>query len=250
MSRDYVFTAWTIPKIDNGECKYWCWGLERCPSTDKEHYQGFVIFKRTHRVPSAKRILGGGDGIHLEARRGSRQQAREYCRKDGGMFDEWGEFEQLTQAELFKQDLNFLKENYPAFFCRYYRGLQLLKSTNTVKWRDVEVNIIWGESGTFKTRRVMEMDDVYKLDPPYSWFDGYFGEKILLIDDYKRGAINRGHLLNLCDGYKLRLETKGGHVWAAWNKVYITTNYDPSEWMCKAMERRVNSVCHVTGDTG
>lgn len=246
MSRDYVFTMWTIPTIENGECRYWIWGREKCPTTDKEHYQGFVIFKRTHRIPSAKRILCGGDGVHLEPRRGTRQQAVDYCRKDGDVV-EWGEFEPLTHDQLFKQDLNFLKENYPAFFCRYYKGLALLKSTNTVKWRNVEVHIIWGEPGTFKTRQVMEMDDVYKLDPPYTWWDGYFGESILLIDDYKKGAINRGMLLNICDGYKLRLETKGGHVWAAWTKVYITSNYDPKDWYFPALQRRITDTNH-TGD--
>ena len=241
MARDYVFTSWEIPNIENEQCKYWVWGREKCPETNREHYQGFIIFKRTHRVPNAKRILGCGDGVHLEARKGSRDQAMEYCKKDGDV-TEWGVYEKLTHDQLFKQDLNFLKENYPAFFCRYYKGLALLKSTNTVKWRDVEVHIIWGAPGTFKTRRVMEMDDVYKLDPPYTWWDGYFGESILLIDDFKKGAINRGMILNICDGYKLRLETKGGHVWAAWKTVYITSNYSPENWdLSGALERRITS---------
>lgn len=240
MARDYVFTSWEQPIIDNEQCKYWIWGRERCPETDREHYQGFIVFKRTHRIPNAKRILGGGDGVHLEPRRGTRQQAVDYCRKDGDV-TEWGVFEQLTFDQLFKQDLNFLKENYPAFFCRYHKGLALLKSSNVAKWRDVDVNVIWGPTGTFKTRRVMEMDDVYKLDPPYTWFDGYFGESILLIDDYKKGAINRGQLLNLCDGYKLRLETKGAHTWASWKTVYITSNFSPDGWACDALKRRITT---------
>lgn len=241
MSRDYVFTAWEEPNIDDEQCRYWVYGKELCPDTGRQHYQGFIIFTRTHRIPGAKRVIRAGDGVHLEPRRGTRSQAVEYCRKDGKFF-EWGEFERLTHDQLFTQDLNFLKENYPAFFCRYYKGLQVLKSSGGTKWRDVEVHIIWGPTGTFKTRQVMEMKDVYKLDPPYTWWDGYFGEKILLIDDFKKGAINRGFLLNICDGYKLRLETKGSHCWADWNKVYITSNYDPANWLCEAMARRVTTI--------
>lgn len=245
MARDYVFTSWTQPNIDEDKVKYWCYGREQCPTTNREHYQGFIVFKRTHRIPGAKRILGGGDGTHLEARQGTRRQAVDYCKKDGD-FTEWGVLETLTYDELFKQDLNFLKENYPAFFCRFHKGLSLLKSGNQAKWRDVEVHIIWGSTGTFKTRTVMEMDDVYKLDPPYSWFDGYYGEKILLLDDYKKGAISRGFLLNLCDGYKLRLETKGSHTWAAWNKVYITSNFDPNNWACDALKRRITTITNTS----
>ena len=242
--RDYCFTAWREPKPEFDKIKYICWGLERCPTSNKEHYQGFIILNRTARLKGVKLLIGGGDDCHIEARRASRHQAREYCRKDG-VFTEFGVFERMTHDELFKQDLNFLKENYPAFFCRYYKGLALLKSSNTIKWRDVEVRILWGEPGCGKTRRVMEMDDVYKLDHPYKWWDGYFGESILLLDDYKRGAIERGLLLNLLDGYKLRLETKGGHVWAAWTKVYITTNFDPERWLDEALSRRVTMIEHI-----
>lgn len=240
MSRDYVFTSWHKPEYDESGIKYVCWGIEQCPTTAREHYQGYVIFKRTHRIPNAKRILGGGDTIHLEPRRGTRQQARDYTRKDGDIY-EWGEFESLTFDQLFSQDLEFLKKNYPAFFCRYHKGLALLKTGNQKKWRDVEVIVIWGDTGTFKTRQVMEMEDVYKLDPPYTWWDGYLGEDILLLDDYKKGAINRGQLLNICDGYKLRLETKGGHTFANWTKVYITSNFSPDSWACSALKRRITS---------
>ena len=60
MSRDWCWTAWELPKPDYDKCRYVCWGEERCPTTNKLHYQGFIIFNRTHRIPSAKRILGGG----------------------------------------------------------------------------------------------------------------------------------------------------------------------------------------------
>lgn len=241
MSRDYVFTAWDEPSIDDEQCRYWVYGKELCPETNREHYQGFVVFNRTHRIPGAKRILGAGDGVHLEPRRGTRQQADEYARKDGDV-KSYGRLEAFTQNELFKQPISYLIKEHPAFYCRYHKGLEMLKSFDVPKWRDVEVHILWGEPGTGKTRHVMEMDDVYKIDSPYKWWDGYQGESILLIDDYQEGMIDRGMLLNICDGYKLRLETKGGHTWALWKKVYITSNNNPALWMCKAMKRRVTEV--------
>lgn len=250
MARDWCFTSFVTDKLldfEKDKIRYICYGRERCPTTDREHYQGFAIFKRTCRIPKAKEWIGGGDGTHLEPRRGSRDEARNYCRKSDGEFIEWGQYEALTQEQLFGQPIGFLKKEYPAFYCRYYKGLERLQSRGP-KWRNLKVYILWGATGTGKTRQVMEKEDVYKLDPPYQWWDGYEGEKILLIDDYKVGAISRGQLLNILDGYQLRLETKGSHTWALWEEVYITTNYNPETWD-DAVLRRVCQVTALGGNT-
>ena len=244
MSRDYVFTSWTQPKYDESKLKYICWGLERCPTTDREHHQGFAIFNRTHRIPSAKRILGGGDECHLEPRRGTRQQARDYCRKDGEFF-EWGEFDAMTKEQLFKKSKKWLLDNgYEEFFCRYHKAI-CEKQDKGEAWREVEVTYIWGEPGTGKTRKVMEMEDVYKWDSPYQWFDGYDGENILLIDDYETGEIPPRVLKNILDGYRYKLNIKGGHTYAKWSKIYITSNYDikkMDEWHIKGIQRRIHNI--------
>lgn len=246
--RDWCFTAWSEPDPEYESIKYIVWGEERCPKTDRIHYQGFACFNRTYRLRGVKRIINAGTDCHVEPRRGTRSQAREYCLKDGN-FREWGRFESLSTSDLFKQDINFLKEEYPAFFCRYHKGLSLLQDKGE-KWRDVSATILWGEeSGVGKTRTAMDHDSVYKLDPPYNWWDGYQGEKRIVIDDYKVGSIPRGQLLNILDGYRLRLETKGSHTWASWTEVYITSNFCPECWD-DALLRRVKEIKHVTRDKG
>ena len=241
MARDWCFTNFDTAKeleFNKDKIRYIVYGRELCPTTNREHYQGFAIFTRTVRIPQAKLWLGGGGGTHLEPRRGTRDQARDYCRKDGVVF-EWGQFEGMTTADLFKQPIGYLKTAWPEFYCRYHKGLEKLQPKGP-PWRTIEVTHVCGETGSGKTRMVMEMDNVYKIDPPYKWFDGYEGEDILLIDDYKKDSIERGLFLNLLDGYRLRLETKGSHTWALWTKVYITSNYDMASWD-SAMARRVNS---------
>ena len=249
MSRDWCFTSFDTEKeleFDKDNCRYITYGREKCPSTGRKHYQGFAIFNRTCRIPKAKTWIGGGDGVHLEPRRGSRSEARDYCRKDGDVF-EWGVFDPLTKENLFKMDIPYLKENYPEFFCRYFKGLRELNTNKGPKWRELKVIVLWGAPGTGKTRQVMEQDSVYKIDPPYKWWDGYEGEDILLLDDFEKGAIDRGFLLNLLDGYRLRLETKGSHTWALWTKVYITTNANPKSWIDKALDRRITDVTMCQG---
>jgi len=78
MSRDWCFTAWTLPVFDKDNCKYVVFGNETCPSTGKLHYQGFAVFVRTCRIPMAKKWIGAGDGCNVEPRRGTRKQAADY----------------------------------------------------------------------------------------------------------------------------------------------------------------------------
>lgn len=242
--RDWCFTAFDTIEYDEKFIKYICWGIEICPDTGREHKQGFVVLTKTARMPQVKRILGS-DSVHIEPRRGTKEQARDYCFKEDGEKFEFGTFEALTKEELFKKPKAFIVENYPEFYCRFHRVINENQPKGD-KWRDVHVEWIWGEPGTGKTRQVMELDSVFKLDYPYTWFDGYCGEDILLIDDYEEGAIRRGHLLNLLDGYRQRLETKGGHTWALWTKVYITSNRNPEKFWCNALKRRV-TVCRRAG---
>lgn len=53
---------------------------EICPDTQREHVQGFVIFKTPQRISALQKILG--DKCHVEARKGSKRQAADYCRKE------------------------------------------------------------------------------------------------------------------------------------------------------------------------
>lgn len=246
MSRDWCFTSYDTEKeleFDKNNCRYICYGREECPTTGREHYQGFAIFTRTCRMPKAKCWIGG-NGTHVEPRRGTRDEARDYCRKSDGEFFEWGTYDRITEAELFLKTKKWLLDNgYQAFFCRYYRAINE-RMDKGPKWRDVKVTWLWGKAGTGKTRRVMEMDSVFKIDAPYKWWDGYEDEERILIDDYEDWAIPRGQLLNLLDGYRQRLETKGGHVWAQWKEVYITSNKRPEEhgqWD-GALQRRCDTV--------
>jgi hypothetical protein len=93
----------------------------------------------------------------------------------------------------------------------------------------IEARLYWGDSETQKTRSVYEefgYSNVYSLeiDKQGTWFNGYFQQKVLLIDDYKPKTLARQLLLKYLDGYPLKLATKGGSVPNFWDTVIITTN--------------------------
>lgn len=249
MSRDYCFTCFDTDEVKFNATKmnYLIYGKETCPKTGKKHLQGYVTFPRTYRIKGAQDVLDIGKA-HMESKKGSRDQAREYCMKDGD-YVEFGCFEPLTKEDLFKKPVSFLKVNYPEFYCRYHRGLEKLSVTNSPKWREVEVIWLWGEGGSGKTREALDSESVYKFDRPYEWFCGYENEERLVIDDvcHKDFTEKRGLFLNLLDGHPLRLPIKGGHTYAHWTSVYVTSNFDPEKVMIHPEWcRRINVVRRVT----
>ena len=109
-------------------------------------------------------------------------------------------------------------------------------------FRAVETEVLSGPTGCGKTRRAMESDNVYKIEgSSLQWWDGYEGESTILIDEYSND-VPITKLLNILDGYELRLPIKGGFTYANWNKVYITTNLKKSELHNNAKPEHINAL--------
>lgn len=154
-------------------------------------------------------------------------------------------------------------------FVRHYRGLEkystLKLEKTTREFRKVAVEVYWGQAGSGKSRKALyeedgsRKSDIYILEQRGNtiWFDGYVGQKTLVINDFY-GWIKYGMLLNILDGHQQQLEVKGGITYANWDKVIITSNNHPREWYEKgfteALKRRVTKIiefCHeVLGNTG
>jgi len=147
-------------------------------------------------------------------------------------------------------------ESDPVTFVKFARGMQevrrVVHNAKAKAIRDLTVEVHWGVAGTGKTRHVYDkhgIENVFTLiaDNSACWFDGYEGEDVLLIDDFK-GWITYSMLLKLLDIYPVRLPLKGSFTNACWTKVYITSNYEPSSWYrdvdFNALKRRVHKVYH------
>jgi hypothetical protein len=118
------------------------------------------------------------------------------------------------------------------------------------------VNIVlWGRTGTGKTRFCYEQikDSTYWSPGDYQWFDGYEGQRIVIIDDY-RGEYPLPLFLKLLDRYPMRVPVKGSFVEWCPKKIFITSNIEPAHWYqtdyesnC-AMLRRLNTIHNITSD--
>lgn len=227
------------------------------------HLQGYIELSKTQRITGLKKHFTYLKEAHLEPRMGTQEQAIKYCMKEDtriegpwmiGTKSKQGkrtDIEELIKNIDEKPLINIIEENPEEY--NKYRNLikdykQYKAKKNTQKFRHVNTYTITGKAGIGKTRYVYDThgyDDVFKLDKPSGsqlWFDGYEGQDVLLIDDFY-GWISYGHLLNILDGYPLRLDIKGSFTYANWTKIYITSNKKPQEWyshgMTEALARRL-----------
>ena len=171
-----------------------------------------------------------GNRAHLELARGTSKQASDYCRKEG-VVTERGE---MSAGQSHRTDLDELDHDgetpediaktNPGAYVRYANGLQKLSLTLEPPTRDVRVVAYWGEAGSGKTESAMKSGDFYMLSQNTNgtlWFDGYRGQKTLILDDFY-GWLKYGDLLKILEGHPYRCQMKGSSTWAHWTTVIIT----------------------------
>lgn len=259
--RNYCITFWEEPTFPEGQCDYLVYGEEICPDTGKLHWQSYAEFKNGVTQSTVKTRFKDNK-CHVEPRWGPQADAIKYCKKDG----KWKEFggkkkqgertdlEDVAQRLLDGESLRTVAEENPTLYCKYRNGLKDLSGWGqqdaAKEFRQVCTEVLWGDAGTGKTRTAVEDgDDYFILDMSANdsvWFDGYNGQKTLIIDDFY-GWIKYGYLLRLLDGYQLRLPVKGSFTFARWDKVFITSNKPPKDWYCgmgltPALARRLSKI--------
>lgn len=226
-------------------CKAAVYGRE-CGETGTEHLQGYVELTDKCSLVGLKRVLPGLARAHLEIARGSPIQAAEYCRKEGRVEVDFGEFRTSANTgnalvkcksiisggggfeKLYEDD-----ETFPVAI-RYEKGLRnycdIAQASNGLRLC-LEVSYYWGLPGTGKTRAVYEetgTEDVY-WHSWGNWFDGYEGQKVCVFDDFSGESIGFQWLLRLLDIYPLRVPIKGGFRHWKPERIYITSNVEPFE---------------------
>lgn len=257
--RNYCFTSFKCDRFLNGDSKFKDWSkngikyivyqVEKCASTGKEHIQGYFEGKRMSY--KAVRECFGDDSIHLELRRGSQAEAIAYCKKEdtriSGPFEFGVKNNQGARNDLRSiyedivndSSLEDITERYAGQMIRYGRGIKDLYynhlNSTIPNFKEVQCTILYGDAGTGKTKYIYDKFDpaeVYRLRRSNNgtlWFDGYTGQKVLLIDEFY-GWITWSDLLEFTDGYKLKLDVKGGFTFKNWDYVFITSNKAPENW--------------------
>lgn len=239
------------------------------------HLQAYVHLRKNSRLRALSSQL---PRAHLTLAKGSAAQNRVYCSKSGD-YVEYGElprqgkrndlipFRNDVQSGSTDQELSLQYLHIMAAYPRFATTIRSIvgRAEQNERIRSHHpfptVTYIWGPTSTGKTSSVYarhDPADIYSVrfkSDGHIWFDGYEGQKIILIDEFY-GQCKPQDVLQLLRPYQVRMETKGGVVWPVYDQVYITSNLPPHdlyrsipESVRQAILARITTTIHQTGST-
>ena len=219
--------------------KYFIFQREKGES-GTEHYQVYVEFSISKRFATIK---GYFPKAHIEARKGTKTQAKDYCSKEKtriGEVYEFGEFieerertdiaemTQLIKDGISEYDFNEMFAWHATRFPNFYSKTKALFYTEKFQstWRDIKAVYIYGSTGVGKTRYVTDKygyENVYTVTNYKHPFDRYNFQDVILFDEF-RSQFLTSEILNYLDGYPLSLPCRYYDKIACYTKVYIISN--------------------------
>lgn len=254
-ARNWCFTDFSPDEaIDVTKFKYIVWQMEKCPSSERVHKQGYFQLKDPVRIGGAKALLPLG--CHLERQAGTNDQARDYCLKEESRFAVGVEHGVFVSGQGVKANLKLAAtmtlsdviEEMPHIYVQYNKGLERLQAAKVLpRTEPTMLTIIYGTPGSGKSRYVHEKEpDLFWIpvndEGRLQWFDGYCGQEAAVADDYWFDLKGRTLLLRLADRYPLLVPCKGSFVNWRPKRMYITTNRHPKDWVDAAIERRCTDI--------
>jgi len=115
-------------------------------------------------------------------------------------------------------------------WCRSHRALQAYRLLCVAprNW-EMEVIVIYGPTGTGKSRLCNEEFPGCYWKQRGKWWDNYASQDVVVLDEFY-GWLQWDVLLRLCDRYPLLVETKGGQMQFSSKTIVFTSNTLPKEW--------------------
>nr|WAE42615.1 MAG: replication associated protein [Cressdnaviricota sp.] len=205
--------------MQNARSRSWCFTLNNPLPTDEQaitslrskyvtfgrevgsngtpHLQGFIHFVDAKSLGACRRAI---PRAHWEIRRGSIEQARTYCHKDGDFVEagtppkdpeqkgadesaRWqSTWENAQRGELDAIDAELR--------IRYYATLNRIRTDFMGRLSGIgrETGIwVWGPSGSGKTTGVIERFPEAYPKPLNKWWDGYTDQEVIYLDDVDPG---------------------------------------------------------------
>lgn len=207
------------------------------------HLQGYAELTKPLRFAEQKLLF---PRAHLETRRGTQQQAIDYCQKAETRIPGTSpEIHGIPRVQGARSDLENLAQRIvngthpdeimkesPATWCRNYRSLDVLfqrsRNANLRQW-PTTVLYFYGSAGSGKSREAFAIAPAaYRKCPSHRWWDGYYGQPDVVIEDMASdSALSINMMLRLMDRYPLQVEVKGGLINFAPHRMIITSNFPP-----------------------
>jgi len=272
-------------KLSQLRTKYWCMADEIGLEEKTPHTHVYIELNSPARFSTIKKLF---PEAHIDKVRGSSHENKAYVEKSGkwendekadtkivGSFEESGELPEqeancktgagriykfisdgMSNAEIMKVDPDLAAHIQKMDKIR----MDVLEEQYREVFRQIEVTYIFGETGTGKTRSVMEThgySNVCRVTDYSHPFDGYKQESVIVFEEF-RSSLPLGDMLNYLDGYPVELPARYANKVACFETVYIISNIDlkdqypmvqknePASW--KAFLRRIGKVVEFLPD--
>lgn len=261
--------------VENETLRFAAYGIETCPTTQREHLQTYVCFPHAVSLERVRKLF---PDQHVEVMQGTLVQNATYCSKQSELVklgdepSEQGKRSDLVRVrdhieETGERPMKIARtsqdDKMVSSVIRHYRFFQ--EQYSEVAWerrcaegfKPPKVIIYTGEQGTNKSRKVWE-DVGYNNAGMHLWkswckrgeyFNGYHGQRIAFFEDVQKGfkLPDLATFKDILDGYPVRVNIKFGEpVVFCPEVIYITSNsiwrswYDyPGPSDVNAVERRI-----------
>lgn len=242
--------------------------LEKGTKRQIRHFQGYVLFKRSVRFGSVKKLV---PKAHWEPRFGSHQDAINYCIKEktrvaGTVPRVLGDVnhEQSELAEVIKEitegsSMMDIAVEHEGFYLRNTYAISSIyndakrKKTQEITPFQTTYYFFSGESGTGKTTLVNKLfpykSIYYKMGGKF--WQGYEGEEVIVFDEVDKKDLGISTILEASDKKGITLETKFGSTSYNSNIMVLISNLSLDDLIrlkkpLDPIRRRLNYHYHFT----
>lgn len=135
--KNWCFTAYDDVTFDEELVKYIVYQDEICPKTKKLHHQGYVELHNKMRITGVKKRVFKSKTIHLECRKGTQDEAINYCKKlesavKNSLY-EWGTKSRQGDRTDLESLCDYIKDGHTVKETIYKFGGQALRYINHVE---------------------------------------------------------------------------------------------------------------------
>lgn len=258
--------------VDKYPLKYYIYQLEKCPSTEKLHFQGFLQFEKPVNRPAFNKFCAKHNlDMHNSEMYSTVKACKEYCAKSQTKIDgPWEKGEASAQGKKPSTKLiadmvlagatdSEIALQYPDAYMRLSRQIKDLRATACAAPRNFKTRVIYcvGESGAGKSAFARRFDEhaYYKdMSTPTFW-DNYQGQEVVVLDDLRGSSFPFNFLLRLWDRYPVQVQVKGSAVNFAPRWIIATSVIHPKDLYSMDVQqrediqqllRRIDKVLHFT----